>query len=170
MARVPNESATRTRARPDCLSRPAPELRFPHRDVCARCRPSPSRSRQSGIAGPAPRREIRLLAGGSMVARRPTNCGTGSSNWQTSTWHTSTRRGAGAGKPVGSEPAASDSPRLATSSDLPSFGSPPTNRFPAGATVRVQSGKVARWAAVAPAVGPVTGRWARHLSGVWWRS
>ena len=35
-------------------------------------------------------------------------------------------------KPVRSEPAASDSARLATSSDLPTFGSPPTNRMPCG--------------------------------------
>jgi hypothetical protein len=36
------------------------------------------------------------------------------------------------GKPVRSEPAASDSARLATSSDLPTFGSPPTNKIPCG--------------------------------------
>ena len=41
------------------------------------------------------------------------------------------------GKPGRSEPAASDSARLATNSDLPTFGSPPTNRMPCG---RQQSG------------------------------
>src|ERR1017187_2985018 len=62
-----------------------------------------------------------------MVARRLTNCGTGSSNWQMRT-----RRGAGMGKPMRSAPAASDKARLATSSDLPTLGSPPTNRMPCG--------------------------------------
>ena len=62
-----------------------------------------------------------------MIARRPTNCGTGSSNWQIKT-----RRAAGMENPVRSEPAASDRARLATNSDLPTLGSPPTNRMPCG--------------------------------------
>src|SRR5437667_11471891 len=62
-----------------------------------------------------------------MMARRLTNCGTGSSNWEIRT-----RRGAGMGKPMRSAPAASDNARLATSKDLPTLGSPPTNRMPCG--------------------------------------
>src|ERR1035441_11103859 len=62
-----------------------------------------------------------------MTARRPTNCGTGSSNWQIKT-----RRGAGMENPVRPEPAASERARLATNRDLPTLGSPPTNRMPCG--------------------------------------
>src|SRR5450755_2439697 len=43
-----------------------------------------------------------------------------------------TRRAAGMGNPMRSNPAASDKARLATSSDLPTLGSPPTNRMPCG--------------------------------------
>jgi hypothetical protein len=66
-----------------------------------------------------------------MVADPLTNCGTGSSNRQTIT-----RRGAEMGKPVRSEPAASDSARLATGSDLPTLGSPPRTAASAGNPVR----------------------------------
>src|SRR5437764_2457179 len=62
-----------------------------------------------------------------MVARRPTNCGTGSSNWQIKT-----RRGAGMESPLRLEPAGSERARLATNRDLPTLGSPPTNRMPCG--------------------------------------
>jgi len=85
-------------------------------------------------------------------------------------WQTSTRRGAGMGKPVRSEPAASDSARLRPAAICRPSALRPRTGFPAGATVRVPPGRAARWAAVAPAVGPATGRWARHLSGVRWRS
>src|SRR5216117_3732624 len=44
----------------------------------------------------------------------------------------STRRAAGTWKPARSSPAASASARLATSSDFPTLGSPPTNKMPCG--------------------------------------
>src|SRR5437667_4183565 len=44
----------------------------------------------------------------------------------------STRRRAGMEKPRRSTPAANDKARLATSRDLPTLGSPPTNRMPCG--------------------------------------
>src|SRR5207237_8681315 len=56
-----------------------------------------------------------------------TNCGTGSSNWQMRT-----RRRAEMEKPRRSTPAASDKAKLATSRDLPTLGSPPTNKMPCG--------------------------------------
>src|SRR5207244_425206 len=62
-----------------------------------------------------------------IVARRETNCGPGSSNWQTST-----RRAAGIVKPARPEPAANERARLATHRLLPTLGSPPTNRMPCG--------------------------------------
>src|SRR6266550_520669 len=62
-----------------------------------------------------------------MSESRLTNCGTGSSNWQMRT-----RRRAGMEKPRRSTPAASDKARLATSRDLPTLGSPPTNKMPCG--------------------------------------
>src|SRR6202521_1210055 len=60
-----------------------------------------------------------------MTARRPTNCGTGSSNWQIKT-----RRGAGMENPMRPVPAASERARVATNKDLPTLGSPPTKRMP----------------------------------------
>src|SRR5437870_11764811 len=43
-----------------------------------------------------------------------------------------TRRGAAMEKPKRSAPAANDEARLATSRDLPTLGSPPTNKMPWG--------------------------------------
>src|ERR1035437_6794485 len=78
-----------------------------------------------------------------MTARRPTNCGTGSSNWQIKT-----RRGAGMKNPVRPEQAASERARLATNRDLPTLGSPPTNRMPCGGNSTGstrQGGALAGW-------------------------
>jgi len=55
------------------------------------------------------------------IGNELTNWGTGNSNWQTRN-----RQGVAMGKPSRSEPAARASARLATNSDLPTLGSPPT--------------------------------------------
>src|SRR5437879_3498170 len=86
-----------------------------------------------------------------MSESRLTNCGTGSSNWQMRT-----RRRAEMEKPRRSTPAASDKAKLATSRDLPTLGSPPTNRCPVVAAVPVPPGRAVQTMAAVRATAPET--------------